>query len=89
MGGAAWKIKQADSARADSPTFDSVTPECEINLANHYIIVGPLILPNAAGGQKNPFQNGYLSMHTPDMQVIPRPMMQGDPAGDLSKQHLK
>ena len=48
-----------------------------------------MILPNAAGGQKNPFQNGYLSMHTPDMQVTPRPMMQGDPVGDLSKQHLK
>ena len=49
----------------------------------------PLILPAAAGGQKNPFQKGYLSLHMPDMQVeFPRPMMQPDPVGHLSKQHL-
>ena len=43
----------------------------------------------AAGSQKNIFHQGYLALHTPDAQVNPRPVMQGDPAGALSKQHLK
>ena len=46
-------------------------------------------LPIPEGGQANTFQNGYLSLHTPDMHVAPMPVMQGDLAGDLSKQHLK